>query len=62
MADEFDAAAFAGVVMDESSILKSHSSKTRAIITEMFARTPYRLSCTATQAVSRWWCWTRSAR
>ncbi len=48
MLEHFDAGDFAGVVLDESSILKSHSSKTRAIITEMFSRTPYRLSCTAT--------------
>lgn len=48
MLDKFDPAEFVGVVLDESSILKSHTSKTRALIIEMFQRTPYRLSCTAT--------------
>jgi len=44
----FDADAFAGVVLDESSILKSFTSATRDLIITMFARTPYKLSCTAT--------------
>lgn len=48
MVEHFDAQDYAGVVLDESSILKSHDSKTRARIIEMFGRTPYRLSCTAT--------------
>ena len=48
MLDKFDPADFVGIVLDESSILKSHTSKTRALIIEMFQRTPYRLSCTAT--------------
>ena len=48
MLDHFDPTQFAGVVLDESSILKAHDSKTRAKIIEMFQRTPYRLSCTAT--------------
>ena len=48
MIEKFDPAEFVGIVLDESSILKSHASKTRAIIIEMFQRTPYRLSCTAT--------------
>jgi superfamily II DNA or RNA helicase len=48
MVEHFDVADYAGVVLDESSILKSHDSKTRAKIIEMFSRTPYRLSCTAT--------------
>lgn len=48
MLGHFDPAAFAGVVLDESSILKAHDSKTRARIIEMFQATPYRLSCTAT--------------
>jgi hypothetical protein len=41
---------FAGVVLDESSILKSYDGKTRTAIIEAFARTPYRLACTATPA------------
>lgn len=41
---------FAGVVLDESSILKSKDGKTRVMITEMFEETPYKLCCTATPA------------
>ena len=48
MLERFNPADFAGVVLDESSILKAHDSKTRARITEMFRDTPYKLSCTAT--------------
>jgi DNA modification methylase len=48
MVGHFDVSSYAGVVLDESSILKSHDSKTRAKIIEMFGATPYRLSCTAT--------------
>jgi hypothetical protein len=39
---------FDGVVLDESSILKSQDSKTRARLTELCSSIPYRLSCTAT--------------
>lgn len=46
--DRFDAAAFSGVVLDESSILKNFSGKTRIKLTEAFSQTPYRLCCTAT--------------
>jgi hypothetical protein len=48
MLEKFDPAQFAGVVLDESSILKSNTSKTRALIIEMMQCVPYRLSCTAT--------------
>lgn len=48
MLHHFDPAAFAGVVLDESSILKNQTGKTRQMIIDMFSRTPYRLSCTAT--------------
>lgn len=48
MADNFSPSDYAGVVLDESSILKSQTSKTRAKIIDMFGATPYRLSCTAT--------------
>jgi len=44
----FDTSRFAGIVLDESSILKGQTSKTRAWLTETFAATPYRLACTAT--------------
>lgn len=47
---KFDAASFAGVVLDESSILKAYSGTTKKLILSTFARTPYRLACTATPA------------
>jgi len=37
-----------GIVLDESSILKSHDGKTRQRIIDASQRVPYRLSCTAT--------------
>lgn len=46
----FDPADFAGVVCDESSILKSFDGTTRAAITEFMREVPYRLLCTATAA------------
>ena len=46
--DKFDEIDFAGVVLDESSILKSFTGKTRQRLTERFADTQYRLACTAT--------------
>lgn len=46
----FDASRYAGVVLDESSILKSFQGKTKTLLTETFAHTPYRLACTATPA------------
>ncbi len=44
----FDLTQFAGVVLDESSIIKAHDGKTREAIITGFAGTPYRLACTAT--------------
>lgn len=41
---------FAGVVLDESSILKSYTGATRNAIIERFKDTPYKLACTATPA------------
>lgn len=41
---------FAGVVCDESSILKSFDGTTRAAVTEFLRTLPYRLLCTATAA------------
>lgn len=43
-----DFSSLAGIVLDESSILKSHDGKTRAAIIESCQSIPYRLSCTAT--------------
>lgn len=39
---------FDGVVLDESSILKNFAGKTRTELIEKFAKTPYKLCCTAT--------------
>ena len=50
MIEHFDGAAFSGVCLDESSILKSFTGKYQQILTEMFCKTPYRLLCTATIA------------
>ena len=46
----FDATDFAGVVCDESSILKSYGGQTRKRITRFMAKMQYRLLCTATAA------------
>jgi hypothetical protein len=46
----FDPSFFAGVVADESGIIKSFSGKIKKQMCEMWASTPYRLSCTATPA------------
>lgn len=50
MMDKFDPEFFAGVVCDESSILKNFEGKFRNAIIENFSRTPFRLACTATPA------------
>jgi len=44
----FDLSRFDGVVLDESSILKSFDGKTRTALIDGFAHTRYRLACTAT--------------
>jgi len=46
--EQFDAIEFDGVVLDESSILKSYNGKTRHQLNRQFARTLFRLCCTAT--------------
>jgi DNA modification methylase/superfamily II DNA or RNA helicase len=50
MLQHFDDAEFSGVVLDESSILKSYSGSMRNAIIDRFQSTPYRLACTATPA------------
>lgn len=45
---QIDASLYAGVVLDESSILKSFTGKIRSQIIDTFAKTPYKLACTAT--------------
>ncbi|CAB4184643.1 HELICc domain containing protein [uncultured Caudovirales phage] len=47
---KFDTSVFAGVVLDESSILKSFMGATKRRLVEAFAETPYKLACTATPA------------
>lgn len=48
--DHFVASEFEGVVLDESSILKSYSGKVRTQIINNFHEVPYKLACTATPA------------
>jgi DNA modification methylase/superfamily II DNA or RNA helicase len=50
MLSHFDPRAYAGIVLDESSILKSFEGRFRNLIIESFQTTPYRLACTATPA------------
>jgi hypothetical protein len=45
---KFDASVFSGVVLDESSILKSFTGKTKVAILEAFKDTPFKLAGTAT--------------
>lgn len=42
--------AFTGIVLDESSILKSYDGKTRTQILDSFRDAPFKLACTATPA------------
>lgn len=46
----FDPTLFFGIVLDESSILKSYDGKTRQQIQEFAQSIPFRLACTATPA------------
>lgn len=48
--DRFIANDFIGIVLDESSILKSYSGKVRTAIIHNFHEVPYKLACTATPA------------
>jgi len=50
MLEHFDPTLYNGVVLDESSILKSYDGAFRNLIIESFAKTPFRLACTATPA------------
>lgn len=50
MLDHFNTSAFAAVILDESSILKSFTGATKQAIIDAFSETPYRLACTATPA------------
>lgn len=46
--DHIDASLFAGVVLDESSILKNFNGKTKQKLVDDYMSTPYKLCCTAT--------------
>jgi hypothetical protein len=50
MMQHFQPDALAGIVLDESSILKSYDGKTRTEIIAFAERIPFRLACTATPA------------
>ena len=45
---KLDPSTFGAIILDESSILKSYASKTRVMLQEAFADTPYKLAATAT--------------
>jgi DNA modification methylase len=46
--DNIDCSHYSGVVLDESSILKSFDGKTSNKLIDLFAKTPYKLCCSAT--------------
>lgn len=48
--EKFDCTRFSGVVLDESSILKSYMGKIKRYLVERFAGVPYKLAATATPA------------
>lgn len=50
MLHQFKPEHFAGVVLDESSIIKHFEGKFRNLLIKSFAQTPFRLACTATPA------------
>ena len=50
----FDCSRFTGVVLDESSIIKHHTSKTLQQLLEAFERTPFKLCASATPAPNDW--------
>ena len=51
---KFDVSRFGGVVLDESSVIKHHTSKTLAMLLDAFAQTPFKLCATATPAPNDW--------
>jgi DNA modification methylase len=46
--ENIDCSIFSGIVLDESSILKNFEGATKKLILDLFAKTPYKLACTAT--------------
>lgn len=51
---KFDASRFAGVVLDESSIIKHHDAKTLRTLLESFRQTAFKLCASATPAPNDW--------
>lgn len=50
----FDTSRFGAVVLDESSIIKHHDSRTLALLLDAFRQTPFKLCATATPAPNDW--------
>lgn len=50
----FDTSGFGAVVLDESSVIKHHNSKTLATLLAAFDQTPFKLCATATPAPNDW--------
>lgn len=50
----FDTTSYGGVVLDESSCIKHHDTRTFATLTDTFARTVYKLCTTATPSPNDW--------
>lgn len=50
----FDPAAFGAVVLDESSCIKHHDTKTLKTLLQAFGNTPFKLCATATPAPNDW--------
>lgn len=50
----FNAGKFGAVVLDESSIIKHHDSKTLKLLLDAFRHTPFKLCATATPAPNDW--------
>jgi len=46
--ENIDCSIYAGVVLDESSILKNFEGATKKLIIDLFSKTAYKLACTAT--------------
>jgi hypothetical protein len=46
--NNLDCSQYAGIILDESSIIKNFDGATRKLIIDLFANTPYKLACTAT--------------
>lgn len=51
---KFDTSMFVGVVLDESSIIKHHDSKTLGLLLDAFRDTRFKLCATATPAPNDW--------